>query len=148
MKMSQAPEILAALRLMRDEAEALAQQQHLGAAREHRLQRTRARIHDLQPEDLSPHLQQAYELSLQRAEIEWLHWSHRQTLNQDQSILGDLKMRELAQEKQKRLSELPAPPALNLEEQETLLQALMCQAAVQYADKAIAQSHDTAEPAA
>lgn len=132
MKMSQAPEILAALQQMRSEAEAAARQHHLSAAHEQRLEQTRRRIHALQPEALPPHVQQAYELSLRRAQIEWSYCS--QAPEQAEC------------EKAAQLSQLPSPPALSLEEQEAMLQALMCQAVVQYVDTAIAHAHE--EPAA
>jgi len=151
--MSQAPEILATLQLLRDEAENLARQQHLNAAQEriHRLQDTRERIHDLQPDAFPPHLQQAYELSLQRAEIEWLYWAHRQRLDQGTSLSGqdlDLSRGELAAAKERQLSELPELPVLSLQEQESLLQALMCHAVEQYVDTAIAQVQSLSRSAA
>ena len=130
--MNQAPEILATLHILRGEAEALACHQHLTAGQEriHRLQHTRDRIHDLHPDAFSPHLQRAYELSLQRAEIEWLYWAHHQHLEQNQVESGELAARrtELAAAKESQLSELPDLPVLSLQEQEVLLQALMCHA--------------------
>ena len=125
--MSQAPEILAALQQMRSEAEAAARQHHLSAAHEQRLERTRNRISALQPEALPPHVQQAYELSLRRAQIEWSYCSQAP---------------QAECEKAAQLSQLPSPPALSLEEQEAMLQALMCQAVVQYVDTAIAHAHE------
>lgn len=148
--MSHANDILTTLKSLRADAESTAQRQHLDTAlqlhQERHLERAmlqdaRERAHDLQPEDFSPQLQRAYEISIRRAEIEWLYWAHRQTLEQGQIQAEDLEClnQELADDKARRLAELPATPALSLSEQETLLQALMCHAVEQYIDEALSQ---------
>lgn len=140
--MSQVSDILATLQLLRADAEALAHHKHLEAAQES-LKETRKRVHELLPVSPSPAFQQAYELSLRRAEIEWLYWSHRQAL--EQSTLPSLEKAQgcqaLVESKNTALSELPEAPALNLEDQESLYQALMCNAVEQYVDQTIADSY-------
>lgn len=149
--MSQVFNLSMALQLLRAEAEASAHLQHLKTAREHlagnlhqlqELEATRDKLHELHPTAFEPHLQHAYDVSMKRAEIEWLYWVHRQALSQKQLNESEFAQScaELQQQKEQQLAELPALPALNLSEQEALLQALMCQAAEQYVDSAIQDS--------
>lgn len=137
--MSQVSDVLATLQLLRADAEALAHQKHLEAAQES-LKMTRKRVHELLPASPSPDLQQAYEISLRRAEIEWLYWSHRQALEQSTlpACEKDQGCQELVQRKDSALSELPLVPVLNHDDQQALFQALMCNAVEQYVDQAIA----------
>lgn len=135
-------EIIATLQSLRADAESTAHRQHLQAAQEHRhqLQDTREKAHQLLLQSVSPHLQRAYELSLQRAEIEWLYWVHRRALDQSdlEADVREAHSRELAYHKERQLAQLSDVPALNLQEQDALLQALICHAVEQYVDEALA----------
>lgn len=136
------------LELMRYEAEVTAHLQHMNAAqtRVQHLSQNRQFLKDLHPEHHSDALQSAFEISLKRAEIEWHFMNHLQALKSKALSLTELSTaeQELLHVKRQSLAQLPDLPCLDLQEQEALIQSLMCQAAEQYVDQALA----LVEPAA
>ena len=136
------------LKMMRYEAEVSAHLKHLNVAQERaqHLVQNRQFLKDLHPDHHTDALQSAYEISLRRAEIEWQYWSHLQSLKAKALSLHDTvnAQQDLLQLKQHNLAGLPELPSLDLQEQAALIQSLMCQAAEQYVDQALA----LVEPAA